>query len=56
MTTTKVTIAASSKTSVGGTPAVLTTTALTDDAEITVDIDGAGTGAKGLKLWLIGTR
>lgn len=36
--------------------ASISTTALADDAEITIDIDGAGTGAKGLKVWLIGTR
>jgi hypothetical protein len=36
--------------------ASISTSALSDDAEITIDIDGAGTGAKGLKVWLIGTR
>jgi hypothetical protein len=36
------------------TAAVLSTTALTEDAEITVDIDSAGTGAKGLKIMLLG--
>jgi hypothetical protein len=38
------------------TPAVISDSALADDAEITIDIDGAGTGAKGLKVYLIGTR
>lgn len=38
------------------TPAVISDASLADDAEITVDIDAAGTGAKGLKVWLIGTR
>jgi hypothetical protein len=44
-------------TTTAATPSVLSTTALTDDAEITVDIDQVGTaGAKGLKITLIGTR
>lgn len=39
------------------TPATIVTSALTDDAEITVDIDQVGTaGARGLKVTLIGTR
>jgi hypothetical protein len=39
------------------TPSVLSTSALTDDAEITIDIDTVGTaGATGLKITLIGTR
>ena len=39
------------------TPATIVTSALTDDGEITVDIDAVGTaGAKGLKITLIGTR
>jgi hypothetical protein len=29
---------------------------LADDAEITFDVDVAGTGAKGAKITLIGTR
>jgi hypothetical protein len=37
------------------TPPVISTSALTDDASITIDINGAGTGAKGLKVWLLGT-
>lgn len=51
---TKVTIAALSKTSVGGTPAVIADTAMTDDAEITIDIDVAGANAKGLILTFLG--
>lgn len=38
------------------TPAVLSDTALADDAEIQVNIDGAGTDAAGLKVTFIGTR
>jgi hypothetical protein len=37
-------------------PAVITDTSIADDGEYTIDIDTAGTGAKGLKIWLIGTR
>jgi hypothetical protein len=46
------------KTSVTATfPATITTSALIDDAEITIDIDQIGDGtAKGLKIGLIGTR
>jgi hypothetical protein len=46
------------KTSVTATfPATITTSALTDDAEITIDIDQIGDGtATGLKITLIGTR
>lgn len=54
---TKVTVDATEKTSTtAATAPVISDSALADDAEITVDIDGAGTGAKGLKVWLIGTR
>lgn len=54
---TKLTIDASEKTSTtAAVPAVISDTALADDAEITFDIDVAGTGAKGLKVYLIGTR
>lgn len=54
---TTLTIDATEKTSTtAATAAVLGTTAMTDDAEVTIDIDTAGTGAKGLKLWFIGTR
>lgn len=49
----KLSIDASEKTSVTATtPTTLADTAIADDAEITVDIDGAGTGAKGLKVTL----
>jgi hypothetical protein len=46
------------KTSVtAATPATITTPAILDDAEITVDIDQIGDGtAKGLKITLIGVR
>jgi hypothetical protein len=54
---TKITIDASEKTSTSAAALpVLSDSALADDAEITIDIDGAGTGAKGLKVLLLGTR
>jgi hypothetical protein len=55
---TKLTIDNTEKTSVtAATPAVISDTALADDAEITIDIDQIGNGtATGLKLTLIGTR
>lgn len=54
---TKLTIDASETTSTtAATPAVISDAALADDAAITFDIDVAGTGATGLKVWLIGTR
>jgi hypothetical protein len=55
---TKLTIDNTEKTSTtAATPATITTSALTDDGEITIDIDQVGTaGAKGLKITLIGTR
>ena len=55
---TKLTIDNTEKTSVTATtPATITTSAITDDAEITVDIDQIGNGtATGLKITLIGTR
>jgi len=55
---TKLTIDNTEKTSLtAATPATITTSALTDDAEITVDIDQIGDGtATGLKITLIGTR
>jgi hypothetical protein len=50
---TTLSIDANEKTSTtAATPAVLSDTSIADDAEITVDIDGAGTGAKGLKVTL----
>ena len=55
---TKLTIDNTELTSVtAATPATITTSALTDDAEITIDIDQVGDGtATGLKITLIGTR
>lgn len=54
---TKITIDVSEKTSeTAAVPPVISDSALADDAEITIDIDVAGTGAKGLKVWIIGTR
>ncbi|WSH59835.1 hypothetical protein U8P68_10940 [Rhizobium ruizarguesonis] len=54
---TKLTIDAGEKTSTtAATPAVISDASLADDAEITIDIDTAGTWAKGLKVVLIGTR
>lgn len=54
---TKLSIDASEKTSTtAATAAVISDAALADDAEITIDIDAAGTGAKGLKVTLICTR
>lgn len=53
---TTITIDSGEKTSVtAATPAVISTSALSDDDEITIDIDTAGTGAKGLVVTLIGT-
>jgi len=54
---TKLTIDANELTSTtAATPAVISDSALADDAEITIDIDVAGTGAKGLKVYLYGYR
>ncbi len=56
---TKLSIDISEKTSTtAGTPAVISDTALADDAEITIDIDQIGStiAGKGLKVSLIGTR
>lgn len=51
---TKLTIDASELTSeTAAAAAVISDSALADDAEMTIDIDGAGTGAAGLKVWLI---
>lgn len=50
-------IDASEKTSqTAATPAVLSTTSLADDDEITIDVTVAGAGAKGAKLVFIGHR
>jgi hypothetical protein len=54
---TKLTIDANEKTSTtAATAAVISDTALADDAEITVDVDVAGTGAAGAKITIIGVR
>lgn len=56
---TKLTIDAGEKTSTtAATPAVISDTALADDAEITIDIDQIGStiAGAGLKVWLIGRR
>lgn len=56
---TKLTIDATEKTSTtAATAAVISDSALADDAEITIDIDAVSTGADetGLKVYLIGTR
>jgi hypothetical protein len=55
---TKLTVDNTEKTSTTATTAaVISDTALADDAEITIDIDQIGDGtAKGLKITLIGTR
>ena len=52
---TKLTIDATEKTSTtAAAAAVISDSVLADDAEITIDIDVAGTGATGLKVYLIG--
>lgn len=54
---TKITIDAGEKTSTtAATPPVISDSSLADDAEITIDIDTAGTDAAGLKVYLIGRR
>jgi hypothetical protein len=56
---TKLSIDASEKTSTtAATPSVLSTTSLTDDAEITFDIDQVGStiAGKGLKVYIIGVQ
>lgn len=55
---TKLTIDNAEKTSTSAaTAAVISDTALADDAEITIDIDQVGDGtAKGLKVYLIGVK
>jgi hypothetical protein len=54
---TKLSIDANEKTSTtAASAATITDSALADDAEITIDIDTAGTGAKGAKVYIIGTR
>lgn len=52
---TKLTIDSGEKTSTtAAAAAVISDSALADDAEMTIDIDTAGTGATGLKVYLIG--
>jgi hypothetical protein len=56
---TKLSIDAAERTSTtAATPAVISDTALADDAEITIDIDqiGSGTAGAGLKVVLLGSR
>lgn len=54
---TKLTIDATEKTSTtAATPYVATSTTCADDDEYTIDIDGAGTDAKGLIVWFIGNK
>jgi hypothetical protein len=53
MNTNKLTIDANEGTSTSAaTAAALTTTTITDDQQITIDVDQAGTGARGLKVTL----
>ena len=55
--TNKLSIDANEKTSTtAATATSISDSALADDAEITIDIDTAGTGAKGAKVYLIGRR
>jgi hypothetical protein len=56
---TKLTIDATEKTSTtAATPAVISDTSLSDDAEITIDFDTVGStiAGTGVKVWLIGRR
>lgn len=54
---TKLSIDANEKSSTtAATPAVISDASIADDAEMTIDIDVAGTGAKGLKVVMFGTR
>lgn len=54
---TKLSCDANEKTSTtAATAPVISDSSLADDAEITIDIDTAGTGAAGAKVWIIGTR
>lgn len=54
---TKLSIDASEESSdTAATPAVISDASLAQYARLSFDIDAAGTGAKGLKVWLIGTR
>jgi hypothetical protein len=54
---TKITIDQSEETSLtAATPPVISDSALAKGSRITVDVDGAGTGAVGLKVYLTGSR
>lgn len=54
---TRILIDQGATTSVGSSPQpVISDSALADNAEMTIDIDAAGTGAAGLKVYLIGNR
>lgn len=55
---TKITIDATEKTSLTATPPVISSPSLTEDDEVTIDIDTVGStiAGAGLKVWLIGTR
>lgn len=54
---TKITIDANEKTSTtAATAPVISDTSLADDAEITIDVDTAGTGAAGAKIYMIGYK
>lgn len=54
---TKLTIDANEKSSLtAATPAVISDPNIANDGEMTIDIDGPGTGAKGLKVALLGYR
>jgi hypothetical protein len=54
---TKLSIDSGEKTSTtAATAAVISDSALANDAEITFDIDAAGTGATGLKVYMTGLR
>jgi fructose-1-phosphate kinase PfkB-like protein len=57
MLSTKLTIDQSEESSsTAATPAVISSASIANDDEITFDIDAAGTGAMGLKVWLIGSK
>ncbi len=54
---TKLTVDASEKTSTtAAAAAVISDTSLADDAEVTIDVDTAGTGAAGAKIAIYVTR
>lgn len=54
---TKLTVDANEETSrTAATPATITDPTIALNAKVTFDVDTAGTGAKGAKIWLIGVR